>query len=137
MPRRLLHAAAILPLLTALACASAPEERGPSAQDLFQSVDTFHRHLRWARYPEASSYLEPAQREVFLGQFEELGDRYEVVEYEVKSVDILGPKRARSKVELQWMQEGDMRVYKDKLEETWEVRDGRWLITERDVTPIK
>lgn len=122
---------------TCAACATTPEERGPSTNDLYKSVDSFHRHLRWARYPEASAFLEPKQREAFLGQLEELGDRYEIVEYEVKAVELQGPKRARSKVEIQWMQEADMRVYKDKINETWEVLDGRWLIVERDVIPIK
>lgn len=122
----------------AAACASTPEEQTASPEELVRSVTDFHQHLRWRRYNEASAYLPEADKGRFVGQFEEVDETFRVVEYEIRSVEFgKDGKRATSKVEVQWLREPDMRVHKDKIEERWEAREGRWLLIEREVTHVR
>ena len=90
-------------------CAAGPKEKS----NLFQNVKAYHRHMRWARYHEASNFLAEGEREAFLGRHEELGDDYRVVEYEIKTIRVVRRDvEAEAEVVMSWIREPDMRVRK-------------------------
>lgn len=96
------------------------------------TVQTYHNHLRWGRFADASTLLEPKDREEFLGRHDELGDSYKVVELELKSLKFKSETEVETRVVMQWLREPDMTVRKDKLVETWRQVGDAWLLT--DVT---
>lgn len=101
--------------------------------DVRLTVQTYHNHLRWGRYADASGLLEPADREEFLGRHDELGDGYKVVELELKSITFKSETEVETKVVMKWVREPDMTVRKDKLVETWRRAGDLWLLTQTHV----
>ena len=117
-------------LLTAVGCAGAPKEKS----NLFQNVKAYHRHMRWARYHEASNFLAEGEREAFLGRHEELGDDFRVVEYEIKTIRVVRRDvEAEAEVIMKWIREPDMRVHKDKIVEVWRNLKGHWTLVDKEV----
>jgi hypothetical protein len=108
-----------------------------SAGKLQMSVDTFNEHMRWGRYDAASSHLIVKDREAFMGRYDELGEDYKVVDYEVKSVKLQPNGDAVSETVVKWLREPNMTVKKDKVRETWRYFDGTWLMIEREIEPVK
>lgn len=127
---------AAVALLCALALGACTSTNDKPKEDLATNVRAFHNHMRWARYHEASAYLQAADQEAFLGRHEELGDDWRVVEYEIKAVRVTRPdEEAEAEIEVQWIREPDMRVHKDKIIEVWRNLDGHWRVVERRVIP--
>ncbi len=78
-----IFASAVVVALFGLACGGS--FRTPEAV-LDEQVRAFHAHLRWGRVDEASTFVAPDHRQIFLGMHDELGDDYQVTEYEIESV---------------------------------------------------
>ncbi|WP_455903662.1 hypothetical protein [Microbacterium sp.] len=122
----------ILALFTSsvFACSSpavSPEETFDEENRLY------HGHLRWARYHEAASFIEIADREEFLGYYDELGDDYEVTDFEIEGVSY-DPEAhtAVVTVAIESFRLPSTRVHTETIEETWEYnQDTRhWQIVE-------
>lgn len=94
----------------------------------------FHGHLRWGRFDEAAAYVAPDARGEFLGSYQELGDDYEITEYELRGVT-LDPREDTADVTvwIQWFRLPSTRVEEVTYDEHWAYdRTQRvWLMTER------
>ncbi len=102
--------------------------------NLYENVNMYHTHMRWARYNQASVYVSPQRREAFLGRHDELGEDYKIVDVEIKDIRMLKDgDTAESEVVVEWLREPNMTVRKDKITERWKNVDGMWLLVEREV----
>lgn len=128
--RNLLSACLVLLAQFSFACGSTV--RTP-AMVLSDDVDDFHTHLRWGRTEEAENYLGPEFRAVFHGMNEELGENFQITEYEVKEIEMLARDVARVKVWMQWYRLPDTTVRSETYVETWEyLEEARtWRMTDR------
>lgn len=135
------HQAALILLMTAivapqLGCSGMSSETKGSdgdPQKLRFFVTQFHRNLRWARYEQASQYIEKERREGFLGRYEELGEDFHIVELEVKSLDFKkGDKTAKVEVLQRWYREPNMTVRSERYVETWTPTMTGWSLTTRE-----
>ncbi len=122
--------------LTSLSACKTPKEQ--ARNNLGISVQTYHQHMRWRRWQEASKYLAREDRNEFLGRMDELGDDYKIVSVEIRHIDYKADQpEATSEVVVEWLQEPEMVVHKEKITETWTLHDKVWLLTERDVKEMK
>lgn len=119
--------------LAAGGCASVAEQERPGdPEELQQQARSFHTDLRWARYEHASEVVHPAWRPTFEGIYEERGDDYEIVEMDLKSVNMVDEGfTAHIEVEQQWMELPSTVVQTERFVERWVHEDDRWLIRER------
>lgn len=125
----LLVAAFVLP-----ACANSPRERAneqEEAAELRQTVEEFHRQMRWQRWEAAAGMVAPERRQAFLGRYEELGDDYRISNLELKSVERDEKGRAVVDLEEESYTEPKMTVEDERIVEMWERRDEGWLLTDR------
>jgi hypothetical protein len=100
----------------------------------FQSkLDEFHGHMRWGRFNEAATFLQEEDRQDFLGAHDELGDDYQVTEFEIQNVIWDDRTHARVTVWIQSYQLPSTRVDEVTWEESWEYEPilRRWQVTER------
>lgn len=113
-------------------CSSVGQERGGDAEALDEEMRGFHSDLRWARYDHARNTVHDAYRPTFDGKFEERGDDYEIVDMEMKRVDLVEEGFAAVvEVEQQWYQLPSTMVEKERFVERWVYEDGRWWMRER------
>ena len=118
--------AAAIVLLGVVGCGQRTEKK----DDVRLTVQTYHNHLRWGRYAAASTMMDPADREEFLGRHDELGDDYKIVELELRSMKFKSETEVETKVVIKWLREPNMTVRKDKLLETWVRAGDGWLLTD-------
>lgn len=124
-------------LVAALALVGCSNPQQPR-ENLGYSVQTYHQHMRWRRYPMASKFLVPEDRNAFLGRYDELGDDFKVVSIDVRHVEVEPDGiSARSEVVVEWLKEPDMKVHKEKWSQTWVLVDKIWLLQEEEIKEIK
>ncbi len=126
----LLLLAIALPLTTA--CGGAM--RTPEAV-LEEQLRAFHSHLRWGRIGEASGFVADDHRQVFMGMHDELGDDFEVTEYEIESVTVdRASDEAEVHVWMQWFRLPSTSVEEASYREVWTYNDDArvWQLTERE-----
>ncbi len=119
--------------LTLGACETASPV-GEDKLDLQQSLQTFHKNLRWSRYEIASEQLTPAYKQRFLGRYEEMGDDMHFVHLEILKVErVVEDEKSMANVEVlqKWYREPDMTVKTDKIVEIWRRDDIGWRLTDR------
>jgi predicted small secreted protein len=119
--------------LTLGACETASPV-GEDRLDLQQSVQTFHKNLRWSRYEIASEQLTPAFKQRFLGRYEEMGEDMHFVHIEVLQIErVVEEEESLANVEVlqKWYREPDMTVKTDKIIEIWRRDDIGWRLTDR------
>ena len=123
-----------LAILFMLSACSGAQPVGEDKMDLKDSVQTFHKNLRWSRYEVASLQLTPSYRQSFLGRYEEMGDDMHFVQLEVLQItreDEGLESKATVEVLQKWYKEPDMTVKTDKIMELWSREKGGWMLTER------
>ena len=101
---------------------------------LEDQLRAFHGHLRWGRIDEASSFVAEDHRQVFLGMHEELGDDFEVTEFEIESIMLHRTSdEAEVVVWMQWFRLPSTRVEEATYREHWEYSDESrvWMLRER------
>ena len=113
-----------------LGCSAA----NPDTDDLASAIDDYHQALTWGRYGDAANFLPPAQRNEFIGFYEESEDNVHFTEFSVGSVD-MGPENEEATVlvTLSWYAEASYTVQETRVRETW-VYDEEveiWILTER------
>lgn len=119
---------------TALLCACGVGMRTPEMV-LEEQLQAFHGHLLWGRFEEASSFVAEGERERFLGMYDELGDDYDVTEFDMQSVEVApGGDSAVVEVWVQAFQLPSTRVEERVYREHWEFdRDARmWRMVDRE-----
>lgn len=102
---------------------------------LEEQLRAFHSHIRWGRIGEASSFVADDHRQVFVGMHEELGDDFEVTEYEIESVTVdRASDEAEVRVWMQWFRLPSTRVEEASYREVWVYNsDARvWQLSERE-----
>jgi hypothetical protein len=124
----------LLSVLIALSSACGATMRTPEAV-LEEQLQAFHGHMLWGRFDDASTFVAEEERARFLGMHDELGDEYDVTEFEVQSVDV-APGGESATVEV-WMQSYRLpstRIDEGTWRETWLYnKDARtWQLTSRE-----
>ena len=102
---------------------------------LEEQLRAFHSHVRWGRISEATSFVSDDHRQVFLGMHDELGDDFEVTEYEINGVTVdRGEDVAVVNVWMQWFRLPSTMVEEATYREVWTYNsDARvWQLTERE-----
>ncbi|MFU8806883.1 MAG: hypothetical protein ACNA8W_23955 [Bradymonadaceae bacterium] len=129
---RLFMAALLFAVVFTLGCKTMSSEKKDFADPraLPYSVNEFHKELRWARYEQASMFLDESYRHSFLGRYEELGDDFRIVELELKSMKF-EEEHAEVEVEQQWYVEPEMIVKTERYIEIWKPDSGAWRLQER------
>lgn len=123
--------ALVLPWGALVACGG-PQVR---PEGLFEEhVRTFHTHMRWGRWESAASFLPDEDRFGFLGEYDERGDDYEVVEYEITSINLNSDRVSGVvSVRVQSFRLPSTRVHNQRFVERWEWNEHRrlWELAER------
>ena len=102
---------------------------------LEEQLRAFHAHVRWGRIGEAATFVADDHRQVFLGMHDELGDDFEVTEYEIQSVSLdRAADSANVQVWMQWFRLPSTRVDEATYNEVWTYDPGLrvWQLTERE-----
>lgn len=116
------------------ACAS-PGKNSPKSEkpgtDLNNSIQGFHRFLRWGKFRKASQFVAADYREGFLNGLMEREGKLEVVEIEVKRVQMSDSDRAVVEVRQKQYSDKSMKLRTREMTEIWEKTDGKWRLTRR------
>lgn len=132
--RNLIAIVLLFVALVPLAAACGGGMRTPEAV-LEEQLRAFHSHVRWGRIDEASGFVSEDHRQVFLGMHDELGDDFEVTEYEINSVSLdRGSNTAVVSVWMQWFRLPSTRVEEATYRETWTYDEDLrvWQLSERE-----
>ena len=101
---------------------------------LEEQLRAFHSHVRWGRIDEAAGFVSDDHRQVFLGMHDELGEDFEVTEYEIHSVNLdRASDVAVVSVWMQWFRLPSTRVEEATYREVWTYDEELrvWQMTER------
>lgn len=101
---------------------------------LEEQLQAFHGHMLWGRYDDAATFVAAEERERFLGMYDELGEDYDVTEFDLTKVEV-DPGGEVATVEV-WVQafrlpstRVDERTYSERWEYDRELR--AWKMVER------
>lgn len=104
-------------------------------EGLFEEhVRTFHTHMRWGRWESAASFIPDEDRFDFLGEYDELGDDYQVVEYEITNMSLNSDGLTGIvSVKVESFRLPSTRVRPQRFLESWEWNEHRriWELEER------
>ncbi len=120
--------------LLGMGCSTLSSEDGPGdAELLYHTAHRFHSDLRWARYDEARKLVHEAYLGTFDGMFEERGDDYEIMDMQLKRLEMRDDEgyEALVQVEQEWMQLPSTIVESDRFMELWLFEEGRWQLRDR------
>lgn len=122
----------IFALAMTLACAHGSDKQldPKDSADIRLIVTDYNMKMKWGMYDAASLYVLPAERQEFIGRYEEKGDDFKIVEIAIKGVTMADDEKAMIEVEQEWYG-ADMVVKKERFVEYWEVLDGNWMRGER------
>lgn len=101
---------------------------------LEDQLRAFHGHLRWGRIDEAATFVADDHRQVFIGMHEELGDGFEVTEFEIETINVdRSSDSAEVIVWMQWFRLPSTRVEEATYRELWDYNDDArvWMLSER------
>jgi hypothetical protein len=114
--------------LVALACMMTPNQQREDT--LIREARTFNDDLRWARYEQLSASLPRDEAPLFLARANAIGDDLVMADFEVTSINFgPGSDTATVGVSLQWYNRRASIVRSTTIEQRWEMRSGRWLMT--------
>lgn len=107
----------------------------PDGNDLADAIDDYHQALTWGRWGDAACFLPVAQRNEFIGFYEESDDDIRFTEYSVGSVTV-DPlsEEATVLVTLSWYAEHSYTIQETQVRETWTYDDEseNWILLERN-----
>lgn len=109
-------------------CACTPGQKQTDAKattDLKETLIDYNMKMRWGLWEQASQYIDPAFKQAFIGELEERGDDYKIVDIEAKNV-IFDGTSADVEYEMEYHSES-MVVKKEKFVDHWEQFGGVWL----------
>lgn len=123
----------LLVLAATSGCATyQPEEKPGDPVLLEQTAHSFHSNLRWGRFEDAAELVHQSYRATFEGEYEERGDDYDIVEMNVRRVEIVEDGFAAViEVEQDWYQLPSTVVQSERFMERWVWEDDRWWMRER------
>jgi len=127
-----LRLALIFALALTVACAHGSDKQlnPKDSADIRLIVTDYNMKMKWGMYDAASLYILPAERQEFIGRYEEKGDDFKIVEIAIKGVTMANDDKAMIEVEQEWYG-ADMVVKKERFVEYWESVDGNWMRGER------
>jgi len=116
--------------LLGLACMMTPNQQREDT--LIREARAFNDDLRWARYDQLSASLPRDEAALFLARANAVGDDLVMADFEVTSINF-GPHSdtATVGVSLQWYTRRASILHSTTLEQRWEMRAGRWLMTKQ------
>ncbi len=115
-------------------CSTLSSSDGPGDPEMLQqTAESFHSDLRWARYDNARELVHEAYLGTFDGMFEERGDDYEIMDMQLKRLELRDDEgfEALVQVEQEWMQLPSTTVESERFMERWVFDEERWLLRER------
>ncbi|HUT77869.1 MAG TPA: hypothetical protein VM285_09300 [Polyangia bacterium] len=114
----------LLTLLLASACGA----EGPRDK-LRHAAFLFNDGLRWGRYQEVFSRLDPETREHFMELHADWGDKVQVSDVEpVQYVFSEDGERADVTVQFTWYRNDELVVHVTRTVQHWEQRKGEWVM---------
>jgi hypothetical protein len=112
----------VLVLFAAVACA--PRAKG--AEQLLDSVRTYHEGLRWQRIPVAASRVPADERAEFIAEWDQLGDDLRITDYEVITIAD-GERAAVVEIKYSWYLDSEQVVHDTRVREEWEKQGEIWI----------
>ncbi|MEZ4458751.1 MAG: hypothetical protein R3E66_03295 [bacterium] len=113
-------------MLVLSACTPAQKNVDAKATtDLKETLTDYNMKMRWGLWEQAAQYVDPAFKQAFLGELEERGEDYKIVNIDSRNVIFDGPT-ADVEYEMEWYTES-MVVKKDKFVDRWVQVGGLWL----------
>jgi hypothetical protein len=106
---------------------------GYSARDRVTLVAReYTEGVRWGKLDQASAHLPVDKRRRFFDRLKAVEDELEIADYEVTSLDLdkhdKKMTRAIARVDYTWALKSRGLVEKTSTEQTWEERDGEWVL---------
>lgn len=98
-----------------------------SSQKLRDAVLHFHDNVRWQRYREAARALPPHRRAAWTTAMTRMGRMVSIDEYDMRPVEV-GDDYAVIEVDLAYHRHDDMRVKREKRQQTWRFVEGAWVL---------
>lgn len=115
-----------LPLLLLCACAHS----GKDGEDLLGEIRGYSEGMRWRRYEDSAARIPPGRREAFLDQRDSLDEELRIDDYEIARIKLRnGQNGALVQVKYTWHLDSVGVVYDTVVEQVWEKRGIRWLLT--------
>jgi hypothetical protein len=120
---------ALLGLVLLAGCLSAAQRR---EDDFMRDARMFNDDLRWARWDSMGASMPAEDRRLLLERVDLVGNDLVMCDYEVKSVHFdTGSSGASVTVAIEWYLKNDPSLRKATLEQKWESRNGRWMMTKQ------
>jgi len=92
----------------------------------------FNDDLRWARWDSMGVSMPAEDKRLLLERVDLVGSDLVMCDYEVKSVHFdTGSSGASVTVAIEWYLKNDPSLRKSTLEQKWESRNGRWMMTKQ------
>lgn len=110
-------------------CFSAAQRR---EEDLMRDARIFNDDLRWARWESMGTSMPAEDKRLLLERVDLVANDLVMCDYEVKSVHFdTGSSGASVTVAIEWYLKNDPSLRKATLEQKWESRNGRWMMTKQ------
>jgi hypothetical protein len=92
----------------------------------------FNDDLRWARWDSMGTSMPAEDKRLLLERVDLVANDLVMCDYEVKSVHFdTGSSGASVTVAIEWYLKNDPSLRKATLEQKWESRNGRWMMTKQ------
>jgi len=100
-----------------------------SRQDgLVRIAHEYNDGLRWHRTAQIAPHLPPAEVATFLARLDDLGDDFQMADYEVTAITFTdGGNGADVSVDFTWYNQARSLLRHTVVAQTWAFRDGEWL----------
>ncbi len=108
--------------------ACTPSQKNVDAKgttDLKETLIDYNMKMRWGLWEQAALYIDPSFKQAFIGELEERGDDYKIVNIEAKNVIFEGTS-ADVEYEMEY-HSASMVVKKENFVDHWEQFGGVWL----------
>lgn len=126
---RLTGALMLLPLVL-VACLVTPTQRREDT--LTREARTYNDDMRWGRYEQIAQSLSALEAQQLLARASAIGDELAMGDYEILSIIFApGSEAATVVAKFDWYSKRVSTLRSTTLEERWEFKDGRWLVTKQ------
>lgn len=100
-----------------------------SRQDgLVRIAHEYNDGLRWRRTAQIAPHLPPEDAAAFLARLDNLGDDFEMADYEVTAITFVDAGNgAEVTVDFTWYNQARSLVRHTVVAQRWDYRDGQWL----------
>jgi hypothetical protein len=128
--RRLLSLVAASLVTLALAACMTPAQQ--KEDNLVRNANELADNIRWQRWDHVIAYMTRQEATLFVQRANQIGEDLVMADKEVTSIDFVpGGEKAHVLVTFTWYSQRNPVVKKTVLEQTWEYKGSRWLLTQQ------